>query len=187
MQIETQHITTALVAIIVPLVLSWLLRSRSSAAMRSNGILWLYYGKTMKGFALFFTAIVVALVVIWFNVEPNGKMPVLGMIGLFGGLTLPLVLESFFVRIGYDAEKIYCHSSWRRNRVISWFDVESVTFSESMRWWAVETKHSGKIRISEFLSGLGGFLLELERRGEIFRYNNCYTGPMLCGMEETYR
>lgn len=165
MNIETHHISTALIAIGVPLILGWLLRGASSATKKSNGISWLYYGNRMKGLALFFTAIVVALIIIWFNVEPKDKMPVLGMIGMFGGLTLPLVLEFYFVHIGYDAEKIYCHSIWRANRVIDWSDVRTVTFSESMRWWVIDTKSSGKIRVSELISGVGEFLAELEKRG----------------------
>lgn len=164
MKIESQHIAAGLIAIIVPMVLGWLLRSRSSEAKQENGITWLYYGKAMKGFALFFSVIVVGLVVIGFNVEPKDKLPVLGLIALFGGLSLPLLLEAFFVRVGYDADNIYCQSVWRANRVILWSEVGSATFSESMRWWVLDTEHSGKIRIHEFMSGLDEFLLKLEER-----------------------
>ncbi len=162
---ETRHISIVLVAIIVPLVLGWLLRGSSSGTQKQSGISWLVYGKRMKGFALLFSGLVAALVVLWFIVEPKDKMPVLGMIAMFGGLTLPLFLEFFFVRIGYDSKEIYCHSIWRPNREIDWTEVESATFSESLQWWVISTKNSGKIRVHVYISGLTELLRELQNRG----------------------
>jgi len=34
-----------------------------------------------------------------------------------------------------------------------------------MRWWVIDTKSSGKIRVSELISGVGEVLAELEKRG----------------------
>lgn len=164
MEIESQHIATVLIAVIVPLVLRWLTKSSNTAAITVNGVSWLGYSKAMKGFTFFFIAIVAALVVTFFYVAPEDKNPILGMIGLFGGITLPLSLEVLFVRIGYDSHKIYCDSIWRRNREISWSEVKNVTFSESMQWWVIDTRNSGKIRASVFLSGLNEFIQELDRR-----------------------
>lgn len=165
MEIDAHYISAALTAVVVPIVLGWLLRGVSSTARRVDGVVWLTYSKGMKGFSLFFALIVLALIVLWFNVETKDKAPVAWMVVLFGGLTLPLLLESFFVRIGYNAEKIYCHSIWRHNRVIDWAEVESVAFSQSMNWWVIDTRGSGKIRVSQFVSGLPELLLELEERG----------------------
>ena len=159
------YIGPALTVLLVPIILGWLLRSVSAKAKSINGLAWLTYGVALKAFTLFFVGIVAALIVIWFNVEPKDKSPVLFLIGLFGALTLPMVIEFFLVRIGFDEKGIYCHSGWRPKRTIDWATVESVSFSQSMQWWVLRTKGSGKIRASVFLSGLQDFLAELEKRG----------------------
>lgn len=159
------YIGPALTVLLVPIILGWLLRSASAKAKRIDGLLWLNYGVALKTFTLFFVGIVAALIAIWFNVEPKDKIPVLFLIGLFGALTLPMVIEFFLVRIGFDKEGIYCYSGWRTKRTIDWAAVESVEFSQSMQWWVVRTMGFGKIRASVFLSGLQEFLAELEKRG----------------------
>jgi hypothetical protein len=161
------YIGPALVALLVPLILGWLLRSASAKAKKINGIAWLNYGVTLKIFTLFFVGIVAGLVAIWFNVEPKDKIPLLFLIGLFGGLTLPMAIEFCLVRIGFDENGIYCYSGWRPKRTIDWTAIESVEFSQSMQWWVLRTKGAGKIRVSVLLSGLQEFLDELEKRGII--------------------
>ena len=159
------YIAPALTAITVPLVLSWLLRSAGSQAKMKAGVAWLEYGAAMKGFALFFVAIVAGLCVVWFNVATKDKRAVLSLILLFGGLTFPLVIEFFLVRIGFDRERIYCHSGWRKKRAIDWIEVESFRFSPSMQWWVIRTNKRGKIRASVYLSGVREFIGELQTRG----------------------
>lgn len=70
------YIGPALIALLVPIILGWLLRSASAKAKRINGLAWLNYGVAIKTFTLFFVGIVVALIAIWFNVEPKDKIPV---------------------------------------------------------------------------------------------------------------
>lgn len=165
MELETQQVSAALIAVIVPLILGWLLRSANSATKKVGGVSWLTYSNEMKLLSVVLSLIVPALIILWFNVDAKDKEPVAWMIALFGGLTLPLFLELFFVRIGYDSKKIYCKSIWRPNRDVAWPDVQSVTFSQSMSWWVLETNHSGKIRVSQFMSGVPELLKELEKRG----------------------
>jgi len=88
---------------------------------------WLEYGKVMKGMALLFAGLVALLVGFWFTVAPDDKQPVAWMVALFGLLDLPLLIEFFGVRIGFDDEQIYCHSGWRKNRVIPWRNLKSCT------------------------------------------------------------
>ena len=155
----------ALTVLIVPIVLGWFLRNVSEKAKRINGVAWLDYGVRFKSFTLLFVGLVAGLVVIWFNIEAEDKTALVFLIALFGGLTLPMVIEFFLVRIGFDENGIYCYSGWRPKRTIAWTAVESVKFSESLQWWVLDTKGAGKIRASVFLSGLQEFLAELEKRG----------------------
>lgn len=126
-------ITVIFVAIFVPITLGWLLQSANVKAKKKEGVTWLEYGIVMKGFALFFVAVVTGLIAVWFNVAPKDRNAVLFIVALFGGLTLPLVVEFFFVRIGFDDRRLYCFSGWRKKRVISWNDITEVNYSSSMK------------------------------------------------------
>jgi hypothetical protein len=152
--------------VVVPLVLEWLARSARAKAKRKDGIVWLEYSKVMKGFTYFCVAIVAALGMAWLTAAPKDKNPILGLIVLFGGLALPLAIETMFVRIGFDAERILCHSGWRTKRVVEWRDVETAHFSPSMKWWVIGTKNSGAIRASMYLTGINDLLAALEERGK---------------------
>src|SRR5262245_57513044 len=115
---NSHTLSAALTAILVPVVLGWLLRSAQAQPLKKDGIAWLRYGTSIKGFALFGLAIVMGLCALWFLVKPKDQAAVLVMILLFAGLTLPLAIECFFVRIGFDEDRIYCHSGWRKSRII---------------------------------------------------------------------
>ena len=160
------YISAAIIAVVVPLVLEWLARSARAKAKKQDGIVWLEYSKLMKGLTFFFIAIVAVLIVAWFGAAPKDKSSILGLIALFGGLTLPLAIETMFVRIGFDAERIFCHSGWRMKRVVEWRDVEMAHFSTSMKWWVIGTKNSGAIRASIYLTGINELLAVLEKRGK---------------------
>ncbi len=151
-------------AIVVPMVLGWLLRSPDQAAKEKGGKLWLEYGKLMKGMALLFAGLVALLVGLWFTVAPDDKQPVAWMVALFGLLDLPLLIEFFGVRIGFDDEQIYCHSAWRKNRVIPWGEIKSCTYSKVNKWWVIETASQGRIRIHEFISGRESFFEAMKRK-----------------------
>jgi hypothetical protein len=159
------YVTPAAVVGLTPLIVGALRRSARFQARHENGIAWLEYGPAMKGFTALCCLLVASLCVIWFIVQPKDRAPVFFMILLFGGLTLPLVLECFLVRIGFDAERIYCRSGWRPRRVIPWSEVQSVKFSPAMQWWVIKTSKSGNIRVQVFISGARELLGELHKRG----------------------
>lgn len=100
-----KYVGPALTVILVPVILGWILRSVNPAANKKSGVAWLEYGAVMKAFALFSVGIAVAMAVVWFNVAPKDKNAVLFIAALFGGLSLPLVVEFFFVRIGFDSDR----------------------------------------------------------------------------------
>jgi hypothetical protein len=147
--------------IIISVILGFFLKSVSSKAIKESGKSWLQYGIPMKGFAILTMLLVAGLIVTWFNVDEKDKMPVLMMIAMSSLLGIPLVLESFFVRIGFDDHELICKSGWRKTRVISWDDLKSAKFSHSMQWWEIKTGKAGKIRLHVYLSGLQELLIEL--------------------------
>ncbi len=151
--------------IVVSSVPGLLFKSVSVKAKHEDGMSWLEYGAVMKGFSLLVAALPIVLVVVWFNVEQKDKLPVLVMIAIFGSLSVPLVIELFFVRVGFNDVGLVCKSGWRRNRAISWADIEGIEFSQSMQWWVLTTKESGVVRLQIYLSGLDELLGELEKRG----------------------
>lgn len=160
-----QYLGPALAGIAVPLLLGWLLHSAKRTARKEDGVTWLDHSRAMKGLTLFFVGFMAAMMVASFVARSQDKGNILAMVALIGGLMVPMVIEVFFVRIGFDATRIYCHSGWRRNRVIDWSEVESVVFSSTMQWWVIQTTRHGKIRASAYMAGLDEFLAELDRRG----------------------
>ncbi|MES0489986.1 MAG: hypothetical protein ABUK01_08350 [Leptospirales bacterium] len=155
-----------LVAIIVPLALSALVKAAKVPAQARDGKMWVEYGRTFKIFTFVFVLIPCALGILMFYVDPEGKFPVLMMALGFGALAIPLFLEAFFVRIGFDDTTAYCSSPWRSSRQIKFSDMEEPYYSESMQWWVIPTKTQGKIRLQSFISGQSEFLEKVrERKG----------------------
>jgi len=157
------YIAPVIVVVTVQLALGWLLKNVKKNAKVIEGISWLEYGIRLKILTSFFVSIVMGLIVLYFIVDEKYDV-ILGVL-LFSALVLPIAIEVFFVRIGFDNEKIYCYSGWRQNRVVEWNEVESAKFSEISQWWVLKTKKSGKVRVSIYLSGLEDFLEELSKRG----------------------
>jgi hypothetical protein len=160
-----RYVGTGLAVVMTPLALAWLRRSARVPARCKGGVFWLEYGPAMKWFALLCVVMAVSLGVGVFHRATKHQDAVVWLFLLFAGLTLPLLIEFFLVRIGFDGDRIYCHSGWRRKRVIEWSDVASYRYSPMMQWWVIGTEKSGKIRAHIFLSGLDDLLAELSRRG----------------------
>jgi len=127
----------------------------------------------MKGMALVVASIVVLLIGLWFQVAPNDKESVAWMALLFGVLDLPLLIEFYGVRIGYDEKKVYCFSGWRKNRILSWSEIKSCGYSPTNKWWVIETATQGKIRIHEFISGRDSFFAAMRERTGISDARAC--------------
>ena len=159
---NSSHISSVLIAIIVPLVLSLLLRSAKPTTIQKDGKKWLAYAKGLKLFSLLPMLISVGVFVITFFVDETQQKSGLFVSMLFGGLGLPLFLEFFGVKIGFDDHSIFCHSPWRKNRIIKWSEIEEVEFSEAAQWWVVKTKNKGNIRLHVYLSGIDEFLSQIE-------------------------
>lgn len=138
------------------------LTSYDDRAKVRSGMAWLEYGKYFKLYSFLGSLIPFGLIFLWFNVSADNKSAILYMIILFGGLTLPLFLESFFVKIGFDDSTVYCYSPWRPSRQIKFSDMGEPHYSESMNWWVIPTKNQGKIRLQVFISGASDLLEKLQ-------------------------
>jgi hypothetical protein len=160
----SNYIAPALIAFVVPIALGLLLKSVNAHARSEGSTKWLEYGPVMKGMSLSFLAPVIAITMAGFFVEPKDRNPVFLGAAFFGALTLPLLIECFLVRIGFDDQQVFCLSGWRRRRVIPWDEIESASYSGPMMWWVISTRNHGKIRAHLYLSGVSDFLDELRRR-----------------------
>ena len=151
------------VAIIVPLVLGALKKGSQVAPQERDGRRWVEYGWGAKGFAMVGFLIVMGLAVLFFFVNEEGKEPVFWMAAGFAALVLPLFIEFFFVKLGYNDETLLCYSPWRSNRTVRFEDMEKPVFSESMQWWEMPTKSQGKVRVSTMARGAKKLVEEVNR------------------------
>ena len=152
-----------LVALIVPLALSALAKSAQVPAEIRDGMKWLEYGSVFRTITFVLGLIPFGLGYLYFIVTPENKFPILMMILGFGALVVPLFLESFFVKIGFNDSMVHCYSPWRSNRQIKFSDLGEPVFSESLQWWVIPTKTQGKIRLQPFISGASELLEKLQK------------------------
>ncbi len=162
----TDAIAPGLVILIVPLVMNWMKGRAKEPPRNVAGVAWMEYMPAMKAIAVLAVVIMTCCCAAFFFVpDDKSRIGVLLLAAIFGAPGVPLFIETFLVRIGYDDETIYCRSGWRKKRCIDWKDVQSFAFSPSLGWWEIETRTSGTIRASTALRGLDEFLAELNRRG----------------------
>lgn len=161
-----EWIGPVLVALIVPLALGGLTKAAAVPAKTREGKSWLEYGSIFKIFSLIILLIPCVLAFIYWNADAESKFPLLMMILLFGGLGLPLFLEAFFVKIGFDDSTLLCYSPWRSNRRISLSDLQKPYFSDGMQWWVIPTNNDGNIYLHSFISGASELLEKTENQGQ---------------------
>ena len=154
----------ALTVLIVPGVLAALAKAAKAPAKVKvqNGMAWVEYGLCFKILSFVSVMIPCGLGILWFFVNADDRLPVLMMILLFGGLGIPLFMEAFFVKIGFDDSLAYCYSPWRPSRQVRFCDMGEPYFSESMHWWVIPTQTQGRIRMHQFISGASDLLQKLQ-------------------------
>jgi len=151
-----------LVAIIVPLALGGLTKAAAVPAKTREGKSWLEYGAAFKILSSFILSIPCGLAFIYLSADGENKFPILMMILLFGGLGLPLFLEAFFVKIGFDDSTVHCFSPWRSNRRIALSDLQKPYYSNAMQWWVIPTEKDGNIYLQSFISGAPQLLEKID-------------------------
>ena len=143
----------ALIAIIVPWALNALTKSADVPAEFKEGKTWLAYRSPLKVFSILSLGFPIAGVLYLLSGEYESIYEPVGFILFFSLISVPLVLESFLVRIAFDDECIYCFSPWRPNRQVAFSELGEAYYSDMMQWWLIPTESQGYIRLQSFISG----------------------------------
>jgi len=155
-----------LVVTIVPLVLRYMQNQALQKSTMIDGIHWLSYGPVFKVIGIASTLMVVVLTA-GITIQGDPDLSWVGILAIstpFFLLFLALLLEGFFVRIGFDQNYLYTKSWVRLPRQISWTNVLSAEYSPSMSWWRITTKQ-GMVYASTLITGIGDLCQELDNRG----------------------
>ena len=155
--------STALIAVVVPVALGFLYRSAQRDSQTGITEKCVDYPKALKIFVWsgwVFT--VVISIIAGFTARGDGFWPATLCVLLFVGLILPLHLEAYFVRITWDDETIHTGSPWRRSRRIPISSVTQCDFSQSMQWYRIHTEGYGIVRLHMFARGIPQLLEELQ-------------------------
>ncbi|MDH5517409.1 MAG: hypothetical protein OEY36_06280 [Gammaproteobacteria bacterium] len=151
----------ALIIVIVPLALNKLKQSGHEAAAHRDGKLWLEYGKSVKLFSFIAVMVPVGISITLFYVDADDIFSITMLVALFSVLTIPLFLESFFVKICFDDTTLYCYSPWRPSRTVPLNELKPAYYSDLMKWWVIPTQQHGFIRLPDFISGKDDLLNKL--------------------------
>ncbi len=151
----------ALIVIIVPLALNALTKSADVPAEFKEGKTWLAYGLPLKIFSILSLGFPLGGVIYLLTGEYESLYEPVGFILFFSLISLPLVLESFLVRIAFDDESVYCFSPWRPNRRVAFSELGKPYYSEAMQWWVIPTASQGYIRLQSLISGKDALLERL--------------------------
>jgi hypothetical protein len=157
-------IAPVLIGIAVAIALTLMAAKAKESLRNADGLRWVCYGGLFKGLAVLMGVFGLVCLSANFFVAPKHRMDCLITTVLMVPAALYMVLETFFVRIGFDAERLHCYSVWRKKRVVDWHEVESLQFNPMALWHVIQTKNSGSIRVYAFMSGTEDLLTELTKR-----------------------
>ncbi len=160
-------IGTAAIATIVPLVLTWLLNSRTSATVRGDGTAVLAYPGAWRGFVYVFALVPPAIAVLAALSPPkSGEAWIPGAMALgFAALVAPLGWEVFRFRLEAGPTGIVSFSPWLGRREMLWADVVAMDFNPAMMWYAIQGRTGATIRVSHYASGVGELKAMMAKRG----------------------
>lgn len=147
-----------LAAIAIPLLILRFSRAAREPGRRNGDRTWLEYGRGIRIFTTLFGVLVLWQVGLWIFSTPEHRFDAMMLVLIFGSLWMPLALEVFLVRIGYDGSTLWCFSPWRRRREIPLEELGTPHYSGWMKWWVIPTSRLGKVRISDFVAGRDAFL-----------------------------
>ncbi|MDH3343528.1 MAG: hypothetical protein OEY06_13195 [Gammaproteobacteria bacterium] len=156
----------ALIAIIVPWVINALNKSADVPAEFREGKTWLTYGLPLKIFSILSLGFPLAGVLYFFFGDYESIYEPMGFTLFFSLISVPMMLESFLVRIAFDDEYIYCFSPWRANRQVAFSALAKPYYSDAMQWWVIPTESQGYIRVQSFISGKDELLERVSKSQE---------------------
>jgi hypothetical protein len=149
-------LTSALIFAAIPLVMRWLLSGPATAEAGQ-----LRYSRRAKLFSLVVPAIPIVGIALIATLaappKPKDVPVILGIIGFFLALGVPLALEFFRVGHHYDSSGLDFRSPWSRARRIRWAEVEWIVWRPQLKWVDVRTRDGSVAHLSPMLSGLNEF------------------------------
>ena len=149
-------------------LVAYLVLTRAPRADREAGRRILHYDARMRlvgwGLAALLAPLLVFSVSSLSGFQANRVLLALALAALSICIPLVLLLEVYRVRVEFDETAIYTFSPWRPSRTIPWSDVISSRYSEWLRWHVIRTKSHGDVRLSDLLSGLDEFLVDLNAK-----------------------
>lgn len=152
----------ALAVAVVPIVLSFLLRSAHKESIAFVGSRSVGYTKAMRVFAVLGWGLPVLVSVLVGLTAKDARILTAVLAAVpFVALILPLYLEVFWVSITWDDANIYTRSPWRRRRTIPFSAVKSCDYSTSMQWYRIHTDGYGIVRLHSLMRGIPDLLRAL--------------------------
>lgn len=152
----------ALTTAIVPIALSFLMRSAQQESIAAAGSRSVAYPKAMRVFVMLgWVFTVVIAIFAGFTAKSADIKNAAMVVGLFVVLILPLHLEAFGVLISWDDANIYTRSPWRGRRTIPFTAVKSCNYSTGMQWYRIHTDGYGIIRLHLLMRGIPELLAAL--------------------------
>ena len=149
--------------LIVLVFTGFVIRDAQRPVGSTDGLTWIQYGTTFRICAVFGLGMTVLIAAD--GIRRGTPVTGLATALAFGMLALPFFSLAFFWRVGYDTVGLRCISPWRRNRLVPWSEVTSVSFSIPMKQWRLSTRSQGVIRVNELVPGCSQLLSELRKRG----------------------
>ena len=110
------------------------------------------------------TMIFLLSVILFYGWEEGGDVAILLSLLLLVSLSVPLVLEFFFVKLEFDENIIVCHSPWRKKREIHWSQIVEAFYYSPTSMYKVLTKSIGIIRIPVTMSNQDCFFEIYEKK-----------------------
>jgi hypothetical protein len=128
-----------------------------------DGKTTLSYGWGFKGFWLFFGVLALCILATIPFVKVSDRISVVLLALLFGGLSMPMLLRAFMVRVIFSSDGIEAYSPWRKPKFVPWGDVSQFNYSYS-GCLRIDTSGTGRLVLTRNISGLASILEELRRR-----------------------
>jgi hypothetical protein len=132
-----------------------------------TGALLFRHSIVLRGFA-FFSAFVIPLgitVLVFFKPpkDEGDVWAILGLYGLFGVLSAPLLWEATRFSLVVSPDGLDCRSPWRPRRFVPWDEVVGLSYSQINSWFVLRTADGWKFRVLGLVPGLSQFLEQVER------------------------
>jgi hypothetical protein len=153
-----------LIALLVPIVLTALTLGVRSRARHINGTRFIEYGAAFRGFTVFMTVLAAIIAIASLFLSHTDRLWMLGISGLFFILGTPLLLHAYFTRILFDSIGITALSPWHKNISVAWCQIINVYYSAGERCFVVLTPSGGQIKLHAYMSGVSELITEMQSR-----------------------